>query len=82
MSLPSLLWHRCTADVLRGMTASSAVQEERAAFSAHLSKFYPDWNGKPLEPEESVRLQLQVLEKATIEDSGSFVSQYGNKQWV
>ena len=64
------------------MTAPPAVQEERVAFKAHLSKFYPDWNGKPLEPEESVRLQLQVLEKATIEDSGSFVSQYGNKQWV
>lgn len=29
-----------------------------------------------------MRLQLQVLEKATLEDSGAFVSQFGNKQWV
>ena len=29
-----------------------------------------------------MRLQLQVLEKATVEDSGSFVSHLGNKQWV
>lgn len=49
---------------------------------AGLSKFYPNWNGKQLEPEESVKLQLQVLESTTIEDSGAFVSQYGNKQWV
>ena len=64
------------------MIAPPAVEKERVALTAHLSKFYPDWNGKPLEPEESVRLQLQVLEKATVEDSGSFVSHLGNKQWV
>ena len=58
------------------------MEKELRSLAARLSKFYPEWNGKPLEPEESVRLQLQVLEKATIQDSGSFVSHYGNKQWV
>lgn len=49
---------------------------------AALGQFYPNWNGKQLEPEESVRLQLQVLERTTIEGSGAFVSQNGDKQWV
>ncbi|TFY50975.1 hypothetical protein EVJ58_g10805 [Rhodofomes roseus] len=59
-----------------------AVQAEMVALKDRLEKFYPDWNGKPLEPEESVRMQLEVLEKATVEESGAFVSQHGNKYWM
>lgn len=35
-------------------------------------------------PEESVRLMMDVIGKASVErgDGGSFVSQHGNKQWL
>lgn len=64
------------------MSVPPAVLAEMVALKKLLEKSYPAWNGKPLEPEESVRMQLDVLEKATIEDSGAFVSQHGNKYWM
>ncbi|KAH9937273.1 uncharacterized protein B0H18DRAFT_969866 [Fomitopsis serialis] len=69
-------------DTFQGPPPPPAVLEELAVLRAQVKKFYPEWDGKSLESEESVRMQLQVLEKATIEDSGAFVSQHGNKQWV
>lgn len=41
----------------------------------------PEFKG-PITPEESVRLQLQVINGATVKDTGKFVSQHGNKQWL
>ena len=41
----------------------------------------PDFDG-PLTPEESVKLQLEVIDQVTVADSGAFLSQYGNKRWV
>lgn len=35
---------------------------------------YPNWSGVPMETPESVDLMLGILEKATPEDSGKFVS--------
>jgi hypothetical protein len=43
---------------------------------------YPDWNGVRLLPRESAELVLGVIDRATPEDSGGFVSQYGDKRWL
>ena len=40
----------------------------------------PGFKGR-ISPEESVRMQLEVIDKATIADSGAFVSHHGNKDW-
>jgi len=44
-------------------------------------KVYPDWKG-PMEPPESVRLMLGVLDNATPNENGAFLSHLGNKQWL
>ncbi|KAJ7187412.1 hypothetical protein C8R46DRAFT_1059686 [Mycena filopes] len=44
-------------------------------------KVAPDFKA-PISPEESVRLQLEVINRWTVEDTGAFVSQKGNKEWV
>ena len=45
-------------------------------------KYAPHWKG-PISAQESVRLQHDVIKKATVETyGGSFVSQHGNKQWL
>jgi hypothetical protein len=41
----------------------------------------PHWNG-PLTPAESVELQKKVIDGLTIEDTGKFLSHWGNKQWL
>ena len=48
---------------------------------AAIRKAAPDFKG-PLTPEESVTAVLKVFNNATIDDSGSFVSHKGNKEWV
>ncbi|KAJ7747865.1 hypothetical protein B0H16DRAFT_1725898 [Mycena metata] len=44
-------------------------------------KIPPDFKG-PLQPAELVKMQLEVIHAWTVEDSGAFVSQFGNKKWV
>lgn len=43
---------------------------------------YPDWNGLPISPEESVKMMLNVFDKLELKDSGAFVSHKGNKEWL
>ncbi|KAI0764145.1 NAD-binding protein [Trametes elegans] len=45
-------------------------------------RYAPDWDGKPISPETSVRLVLGVVERTTPADSGAFLSHFGNKQWL
>ncbi|KAJ6479953.1 hypothetical protein C8R47DRAFT_1285282 [Mycena vitilis] len=40
----------------------------------------PDFKG-PISPAESVRMQLEVLNRWTVKDTGAFVSHFGTKQW-
>jgi len=42
----------------------------------------PDWDGVPLLPRQSADLVLGVIDRATPEESGGFISQYGNKRWL
>lgn len=56
------------------------------AFQDVTSKFAvyaPHFTG-PITPQESVRLMLKVFESSSIENGngGTFVSQFGNKQWL
>jgi hypothetical protein len=44
-------------------------------------KVAPHWKG-PLTPIESVELQKKVIDGLTIEDSGKFLSHWGNKEWL
>jgi hypothetical protein len=49
--------------------------------AAALAKVAPDFKG-PIAPEESVKMQLDVIYSWTPERSGKFVSHFGNKQWL
>lgn len=41
----------------------------------------PDLEG-PVSPEEAVAMHLKVIENLTLEQSGQFLSQFGNKTWI
>jgi len=59
--------------------------EEAAGWDALIKIFKasdPDWNGVPLFPRQSADLVLGVIDRATPEESGAFVSQYGDKRWL
>ena len=47
------------------------------------AKYAPSFKG-PISPQESVEKVLAVIEKASVAngDGGSFVSHFGNKQWI
>ncbi len=49
---------------------------------ASFKKAYPNWKGSPLTPAESVEYQLNVINNATIEKTGQFLSHWGNKAWL
>ncbi|KAJ7116826.1 hypothetical protein C8R43DRAFT_934831 [Mycena crocata] len=51
------------------------------AMAAKFPRIAPDFKG-PISAEESVKLQLEVIYRWKIEDTGAFVSQFGNKQWL
>ncbi|OJA21626.1 hypothetical protein AZE42_13502, partial [Rhizopogon vesiculosus] len=44
-------------------------------------KVYPDFTG-PITPETSVRMQLEVINRTTVDDTGAFISHKGNKEWL
>lgn len=61
--------------------APEAVVKELMGIVGRVQSIYPDFKG-PMSTEESVRMMLDVVNKATIKDTGAFVSQKGNKEWV
>ena len=61
-----------------------ATEAELAFYAGLFQKLvsvYPHFKG-PITAEESVRLQKEVVEKVTIQESGEFLSHFGNKVWV
>ncbi|KAJ7726931.1 hypothetical protein B0H16DRAFT_1735431 [Mycena metata] len=67
-------------------TSSTAVSAPSEKFMAQVMAFipaamkqFPDFKG-PITPEESARMQLEVIHRRKVEDSGAFVSHLGNKQ--
>ncbi|TBU44677.1 short-chain dehydrogenases/reductase [Dichomitus squalens] len=66
-------------------TTKPPTPEELAAFQDTVQKFLkhsPQWDGVPLTPEQSVTYMRQVIDKVGPKDSGAFLSQFGNKQWL
>ncbi len=66
------------------MFGATATPEELESFLVLLDQFRsyaPEFKG-PITPGESVKKQLAVMEKATMKDSGDFVSHHGNKIWI
>ncbi|CDO75921.1 hypothetical protein BN946_scf184873.g10 [Trametes cinnabarina] len=45
-------------------------------------KLAPHWDGNPLSPETSVRLMLDVIERSSVQNTGAFLSHWGNQQWL
>ncbi|KAJ6489686.1 hypothetical protein C8R47DRAFT_1320235 [Mycena vitilis] len=46
-----------------------------------VAKVAPHFKG-PISTEESVKMQLEVINRWTVQETGAFVSQFGNKQWI
>ncbi|GJE96843.1 SDR family oxidoreductase [Phanerochaete sordida] len=67
-------------------TSTRAPTPEELEFAVEFiergKEVYPEWDGRPISPEVSVRAMLEVIGKVGREDSGAFVSHWGNKQWV
>ncbi|KAL5484929.1 hypothetical protein ACEPAI_7571 [Sanghuangporus weigelae] len=60
------------------------TEEELKKFEAMVASFrkaYPDFTG-PISPEQSVKAVLGVVDRATIEDTGAFISHKGNQEWL
>ncbi|KIJ66420.1 hypothetical protein HYDPIDRAFT_174517 [Hydnomerulius pinastri MD-312] len=58
--------------------------EELEQFQAMVEKFrigYPDFTG-PITPQTSVKMQLDVIGRVTVKDTGAFISHKGNKEWL
>lgn len=63
----------------------AATPEELEGSKAMVRNFqigYPNWDGRPLTPERSVSMVLDVIKALNIEDTGAFVSHKGNKEWL
>ncbi|EMD33051.1 hypothetical protein CERSUDRAFT_98663 [Gelatoporia subvermispora B] len=59
--------------------------EELEVFAQMVERFKvaaPGWDGRPLEPEQSVKMVLAVIDRLTIKDTGAFLSHHGNKEWL
>ncbi|KAI9058917.1 short-chain dehydrogenases/reductase [Trametes sanguinea] len=56
--------------------------EQFKGMVAGFKEYAPHWDGKPITPETSVRLMLGVIERSSVEDTGAFLSHWGNKQWL
>jgi len=66
-------------------TRTVRTVEDKARRDAMIRMFKagdPDWSGVPLLPRESADLMLDVIDRATPEESGRFVSQYGDRRWL
>lgn len=63
--------------------ATEEMKQGAAVMVAKFAKYAPHFKG-PITPTESVNHVMAVVEKASVEngDGGSFVSHFGNKQWL
>ncbi|KAK5127942.1 hypothetical protein LTR85_005059 [Meristemomyces frigidus] len=69
-------------DTSEGKPMSEEDMAGAQAMGAAFARYAPHFKG-PITAEESVKLQMQVIDKATVETmGGAFVSHFGNKQWL
>ena len=57
------------------------VAEYFATFIQNFQRYDKNFTG-PISPEESVGLMRKVIEGATLEKSGQFLSHFGNRNWL
>jgi hypothetical protein len=58
--------------------------EDEAVFqktAERIKLFLPDFKG-PITQNQSVDMMMEVIHRWTVEETGQFVSHYGNKQWL
>ncbi|KAF8215029.1 hypothetical protein K438DRAFT_1561737 [Mycena galopus ATCC 62051] len=67
--------------VATGMAPNPADSLEELKMMEPLLAKFPDFKG-PISAEESVKAQLEVFNRWTVEQTGAFVSHHGNKQWI
>ncbi|KAJ7431744.1 hypothetical protein B0H11DRAFT_2128955 [Mycena galericulata] len=60
---------------------SAAPADNVKGMTATLTQLTWGFKG-PMTPQEAVKLQLEVIYKWTVEDTGAFVSHHGNKEWL
>lgn len=69
-------------DTSEGQVPSEPELARMQTMAGKFAAYAPDFKG-PITVEESVRLQMDVIRKATVETmGGAFVSQHGDKQWL
>lgn len=61
--------------------ATANELEQFTIMTNKFRKFYPDFTG-PITPETSVQMQLEVINRTTVNDTGAFISHKGNKVWL
>lgn len=64
-----------------GPTATPEELEGYKQMVIAFKQIEPSFEGA-LTPEQSVKMQLDVINKATVKDTGAFISHHGNKQWL
>ncbi|KAK7057763.1 NAD(P)-binding protein [Favolaschia claudopus] len=63
------------------LPAGPETEAEMKMLTAAVARYVPDFKG-PISPEVSVKMQLEVIERWTVEQSGAFVSHAGDRQWI
>jgi NAD(P)-dependent dehydrogenase (short-subunit alcohol dehydrogenase family) len=73
---------RCDCVLTKGI-ATEEDMKKLAIMGQKYVKYAPHFTG-PIQPEESVKAVMDVIEKASLAngDAGAFVSHFGNKQWL
>lgn len=62
--------------------ATEAEIKEMQPIMQDLLKKVPDFKGR-ISPQESVEMVMKVVDSWTVEDSGAFVSHFGNREkWL
>ncbi|KAJ6489672.1 hypothetical protein C8R47DRAFT_1274208 [Mycena vitilis] len=69
-----------TSPTATGPPSAEAVEEMKMLGPA-IAKVAPHFKG-PDTTEKSVNMQLEVINRWTVQETGAFVSHFGNKQWI
>ncbi|KAJ7745806.1 hypothetical protein DFH07DRAFT_904922 [Mycena maculata] len=75
---PGMVDSKAGRPLVQGSPEDEAVFQKTAG---RIKVFLPDFKG-PITPKQSVDMMLEVIHRWTVEETGQFVSHYGNKQWL
>jgi hypothetical protein len=78
----SFLSNRCDSDTNDNCAVTDDEKAKMQVMFARMMQKYPKWKG-PITPEESVKRILDVVKNSKVEQSGQFLSYWGNTtQWL